>query len=173
MAPPRRSGVTGDREVVAALRELARSLTPVDIDRAAVNSLKEMKNATVEKVKANRNYAGKYPGFPDPSSPRKGGYVDQGIVIRKDGGTKKNRSYSIRTTRRARYLMHLLEFGTAPHFQPNFKGGFMHPGATPKPAMVPSFEEHKDKVPSRFGEAIWLSLSAKAARMNKKTKRRR
>ncbi len=170
---PRQSGVTGSREVVAALRELAQGIDVAAVDRAAVNALEPMLDATVEKMRANRNYPGKYPGFPDPSTPRKGGFLDRGIVIKKDGGSKKKRSYRIGARGRARYLIHLLEFGTAPHFQPNFKGGFAHPGAAPRPAMVPSFEEHKDDVPARFGRAIWLSLSAKAAQMNKKSKRRR
>lgn len=170
---PRQSGVTGSREVVAALRELASGIDIPAIDAAAVQSLEPMLESTVSKVRQNRNYPGKYPGFPDPSTPRKGGFVDKNIVIRKDGGSKTKRSYRISAKGRARYIIHLLEFGTAPHFQPNFKGGFAHPGASPRPAMVPSYEEHKDDVPSRFGQAIWQSLSAKASKLNKKTKRRR
>lgn len=174
MAPPRRSGVTGHVELVAALRELAQSITPADIDKAAVESLDPMLKDTKERIRLNRNYAGKYPGFPDPATPRKGGYVDQGVIVRKDeGNSKTQRSYKLGATKRARYVLHLLEFGTAPHYQPNFRGGFMHPGATPRPAMTPAFEEHKDDVPTAFGEKIWLSLSAKASTLNKKTPRNR
>lgn len=170
---PRQSGVTGSREVVAALRELATGVDIVAIDAAATQALQPMLEATVNKMRANRNFPGKYPGFPDPATPRKGGFVDKNVVIQKDGGSKTKRSYRIGAKGRARYLIHLLEFGTAPHFQPNFKGGFAHPGAAPRPAMVPSFEEYKDDVPSRFGRAIWLSLAAKAAQMNSKPTRRR
>ena len=173
MRRPRQSGITGSKEVVAALRELAQGIDVAAIDRAATQALEPMLESTAEKLRANRNYAGKYPGFPDPRTPRKGGYIDKGLVIRKDGGNKMKRSYRLGVKGRARYVIHLLEFGTAPHFQPNFKGGFAHPGATAKPSMTPAFEEHKDDVPTRFGQAIWLSLSAKAAQLNRKTPRRR
>ena len=168
----RRSGVTGDKALVAALRELAKGVSPAEIDRGAQAAMKPMLEDATLAVRANRNFAGKYPGFPDPKVPRKGGHVDQGLVVKlTDGATKEKREYKLGATRRSRYLIHLLEFGTAPHYQPNFKGGFFHPGATPKPAMGPAFERFKDNVPDLFGQYLWNSLSARAAQLNRKSKR--
>jgi hypothetical protein len=129
MAALRRSGVSGQQEVIAALRALSKTIDGPMIDEAGVDALEPMKDSTVQRIRVNRNFAGKYPGFPNPKSPRRGGHIDQGVVIRKEKGGKEKRSFKITATRRSRYLIHLLEFGTAPHFQPNFKGGFMHPGA--------------------------------------------
>lgn len=163
-----RSGVYGDRSVVAALNELAKGISGAEIDQGAVKALGPMLADTKTRIQANRNYPGKYPGFPQPKSPRKGGHVDQGIIIRKEGASNGTRSYKLGATRRARYLLHLLEFGTAPHFQPHFKGGFMHPGARPKPALTPSFEEHRDEVPAALGRFIWERLALRAQALGRR-----
>lgn len=165
------SFVTGDRDVVAALMELAKGPTPGEIDRAAIASLKPMQNATKARVKQNRNYEGKYPGFPQPTHGRD--LVDRGIVTRRVGSAGKKRGYRMGATGRARSVLHLLEWGTAPHFQPHFKGGFMHPGARPKPAMVPSYEEGKGDVADLFGRALWVHIHAKALALGRKSRKRR
>lgn len=172
MAPLRKSGVTGDKELVAALRELSKGPTEAEIDRAAISAMNPMLTKTVEKLKKSRNYAGKYPNFPQPKVPRSGGHVDQGIVVRKGKSSRTKKVYRLGATRRARYLLHLLEFGTAPHFQPNFKGGFMHPGARAEPVLIPTFDEERGRVPKAFGQHIWSAMSAKIGRL-KKPKRRR
>lgn len=172
MATPRKSGVSGDKELVAALRELAKGPTEAEIDRAAIAAMNPMLTKTIEGLKRNRNYVGKYPNFPQPKVPRSGGHVDQGMVVRKGKSGKSKKVYRLGATRRARYLLHLVEFGTAPHFQPNFKGGFMHPGARAEPVLLPTFDQERGKVPEAFGRLIWSSMSAKIGRL-KKPKRRR
>lgn len=173
MAAPKKSGVTGDKELVAALRELAKGPTSAEVDQAAIAAMQPMLQKTRERLRSTRNHAGKYPGFPQPRVPRKGGHVDEGIVVRKqkDKGTRKQ--YRLGATRRSRYLLHLVEFGTAPHFQPKFRGGFFHPGARATPVLLPTFDEEKGKVPSEFGRVIWTKMSAKIGRMKKAPKRRR
>ena len=174
MAPFRRSGVTGDKELVANLRELAKGPTPAEIDRAAIVAMQPMLSKAVSRFRAARNFEGKYPGFPQPRSPRAGGHVDEGLVVRKSkSSSKKKRAYRLGATRRARYLLHLVEFGTAPHFQPNFRGGWMHPGARANPALIPSYDEEAGKVPGTFGRLIWTVMSSKIARMKKGPVRRR
>ncbi|WPE19960.1 hypothetical protein [Shinella zoogloeoides] len=174
MAPFRKSGVTGDKELVANLRELAKGFTPAEIDAAATQSLRPMLAKTKNRLKKARNFVGKYPGFPQPKVPRSGGHVDEGIVVRKQRVQRKNkRSYRLGATRRSRYLLHLVEFGTAPHFQPNFRGGWQHPGARAHPSLIPSFDEEASKVPGTFGRLIWSTMAKKISRMKKAPRRRR
>lgn len=174
MAAFRKSGVTGDKELVANLRELAKGPSAAEVDSAAAQSLQPMLLKTKERLKQARNYSGKYPGFPQPRSPRAGGHADEGIVVRKGKATsKKKRSYRLGATRRSRYLLHLIEFGTAPHFQPNFRGGWQHPGARAHPSLLPSFDEESGKVPGTFGRLIWQTMSSKIGRMKKTSRRRK
>lgn len=174
MAPFRRSGVTGDKELIANLRELAKGPSNVEVDQAATQSLRPMLTKTKDRLKQARNYAGKYPGFPQPRVPRVGGHVDEGIVVRKQKTAGKGkRSYRLGATRRSRYLLHLVEFGTAPHYQENFRGGWMHPGAKAHPSLIPSFDEEAGAVPKSFGNLIWNSMAAKIARMKKPKATRR
>lgn len=172
MATFRKSGVTGDKELVAALRELGKGPTSAEVDRAALQSMEPMRTKTATKLRSNRNYDGKYPGFPQPRVPRVGGHVDEGIVVRKSKSGSKQKVYKLGATRRARYLLHLLEFGTAPHFQPKFRGGFMHPGARAEPVLIPTFDEERGQVPKTFGQIIWSTMSAKIGRLKKPQRRR-
>lgn len=49
-------------------------------------------------------------------------------------------------------LGHLLEFGTAPHWQPRRQR--MHPGAQPFPHWRPAFEMTKGQVVARLGRSL-------------------
>ena len=173
MAAFRKSGVTGDKELVAALRELAMGPSPQEIDAAAIASMQPMLTKTKERFKRTRDYIGKYPGFPQPKIPPSGGHIDEGIVVRKlKAASKGKRSYRLGATRRSRYLLHLVEFGTAPHFQPNFRGGWQHPGARATPVLIPTFDEEKSGVPDDFGRRIWASMTAKISRLKKAPRRK-
>jgi len=63
--------------------------------------------------------------------------------------------------------LHLLEFGTAPHFQPNLLGGWMHPGSTPRPSMIPAYEHGKDDVIDSMSDDIldWAEREARGVGM--------
>lgn len=173
MAPYKRSGVTGDKELVANLRELAKGFTPAEVDKAATQSLQPMLKKTRDRLKVARNFVGKYPGFPQPKTPRSGGHVDQGVVVRKNkASSKAKRSYRLGATRRSRYLLHLVEFGTSAHMQPNFRGGFFHPGARAHPSLIPSFDEESGKVPKAFGSLLWSNMARKISRMKRAPRRR-
>lgn len=174
MAPFRRSGVTGDKELVANLRELAKGPTAAEVDRAATQSLQPMLEKTRKRLRDNRNYFGKYPGFPQPKVPRGGGHVDEGVIVRKSRvSSKSKRAYKLGATRRARFLLHLVEFGSQRHWQPLFRGGWMHPGARAHPSLTPSFDEESNKVPKTFGSLLWNTMAKKISRMKKSTRRRR
>jgi hypothetical protein len=174
MAPLKRSGVTGDKELAAALRELAKGPTVREIDQAAAVAMAPMLEKTKSRFQALRNYIGKWPGFPQPSANPPGGHVDEGIVFRKSGkqGAKK-RYFRLGATRRARFLLHLLEYGVASHWQPRFRGGWLHPGAKAHPSLTPSYDEEKSKVPETFGRIIGQNMAAKISRLKKGPRRRR
>lgn len=170
----RKSGVTGDTELVAALRDLAKGPSAQEIDDAALSSMRPMLVTTRERLRKTRDFIGKYPGFPQPKEPPTGGHVDEGIVVRKMKVTSKSkRSYRLGATRRSRYLLHLVEFGTAPHFQPVFRGGWQHPGARATPVLIPTFDEEKSNVPAAFGRKIWETMSAKISTLKKSPRRRK
>lgn len=174
MAPLKRSGVTGDKELIAALRELAKGPTPAELDSAANQAMSPMLAKAKARFKAARNYVGKWIGFPQPSVPRVGGHVDEGLVFRKSGtqgGSK--RYYRLGATRRARFLLHLLEFGTSPHWQPRFRGGWWHPGAKAHPSLIPSYDEEKGVVPERFGRIIAQFMASKISKLKKGPGRKR
>lgn len=159
-----RDSVTGDRELARALRALAKGPSARDIDGMAGRALRPMLNDVKERLRRLRNYPSKYPSF----FPKQRGsfldHVDKAMVMRKDDRqTRTSRSYRIAATRRARYLLHLTEYGTSPHWQPNLGGGFMHPGAAPKPTMVPAFEAgHADVIIDFGGEvADWLQRAGR------------
>lgn len=64
---------------------------------------------------------------------------------------------------------HLLEFGTAPHFQPN--RGSMHPGAAPKPFLTPAYLSTRNEVVDRFGKRIGQEMEKRAAKLGATVKR--
>lgn len=97
--------------------------------------------------------------------------VKKALVIRRDpnsrsdilthvvGGNPKNPDYR---------LLHLLEFGTAPHMIK----GWMHPGSRKQPFLRPAFEATKDQVIEVLGKEIGPELEKQAARMAKKKARK-
>lgn len=154
--------VTGDKELVQALRALGKGLPVSAIDSSMTAASKPMLDEAVENARAHRQ-SGARP---------KGGHVDEGLVFRKRReSTSKRRNYVIGAVNRARYILHLLEFGTRPHWQPRRFGGIMHPGARPFPVIRPSYENHADKTIERFGKEIWRHVMMAVARNNKSPKR--
>jgi hypothetical protein len=59
-------------------------------------------------------------------------------------------------------VAHLVEYGTAPHWQPNYRGGWMHPGARPYPFARPAFESHKDEAVKIYVQQLWKAIQAAA-----------
>lgn len=118
------------------------------LDQACVASLTPMRNQIAENALPLRQ----------PHTP-KGGHLDEGVAIGKiDSRGKFWRVFWVAFTKRARAIAHLVEFGTAPHWQPRWRGGWMHPGARPKPFARPGYEQTKDDVPAIFGKTMWAGL---------------
>lgn len=137
----------GDADLRRNLAALARA-PGRGLDATCVAALTPMKDQTEANAKRYRQ----------PRQPR-GGHLDQGVVIAKvEGSGSFFRVFWISFRKRARFLAHLVEFGTAPHWQPNWRGGWMHPGARPKPFFRPAFEEKKQDVATIFGQRMWASM---------------
>jgi hypothetical protein len=73
---------------------------------------------------------------------------------------------AMRDGRRPVRYAHLIEFGTAPHFQPG--RGVTHPGSAPKPFLTPAYYQTRDEVVKRFGVRIGPEMEKRAAKLNKK-----
>lgn len=70
--------------------------------------------------------------------------------------------------RRPAKYAHLLEFGTAPHYQPG--RGVTHPGSRPEPFLTPAYDSTKEVVVKRFGQKIGPELEKRAAKLGARTK---
>lgn len=120
--------------------------------------MKPMLEAAKKNARPARNYAGKYPGFPQPKAGRK--HLDQGLNVGAEGSqTKSKRKFLLGAVGRARRIAHLVEFGTRFHWQPRFRGGWMHPGAQRKtPFMTRAYQAHGDQVPTVLGRELWAAI---------------
>jgi len=82
-----------------------------------------------------------------------------------DAGVEKWTRFGFR--RPVKYA-HLLEFGTAPHYQP--KRGVMHPGTRPRPFLGPAYFQTRDEVVRRFGAKIGPEMEKRAAKLKARGK---
>lgn len=155
--------VRGDKELIANIRRAYNSVGGRALDENLLTSLEPMKDQTQENARALRNYPGKHPGWPDPPASPRGGHLDQGLVtvIRFRRGLLFREAW-LTFTRRAKKLAHLVEYGTAPHWQPGLK--FMHPGARAQPFARQAFEETKDEVVASVGKNVWSRISGSIRR---------
>lgn len=71
--------------------------------------------------------------------------------------------------RRPSKYAHLIEFGTAPHYQP--KRGVTHPGSRAMPFLEPAYDANKEKVVKRYGEKIGPALEKRAKQIAAKSRR--
>lgn len=118
----------GDKELRAAL------LRKAVLNRSAVNSAMEDALGPMRDLTETNARALRQPGNP------KGGHLDQGVVsvAMPQLSSRTRFVWWVSFTKRARKIAHLVEFGTAPHDQPN--RGVRHPGARPKPFFRPAFD---------------------------------
>lgn len=152
-----RSILRGDAELRRALKGIP-EFTSRGLDSAVRESLEPMRKQTSLNALRLRQ-----PGSPS------GGHLDQGVVVRKvDGRGKVLRTFWVSFTKRARYLAHLVEFGTAPHLQP--KRRIMHPGARPKPFATPAFESTKDETVATLGRKTWDLIERAALTFGRRAK---
>ncbi|WP_192246050.1 hypothetical protein [Mesorhizobium silamurunense] len=152
--------LTGDVQVRANMRRAAGIYDSRAMDQDMETALEPMRRETERNAVPLRNYAGKYPDFfPQPAGSPPGGHVDENVVSVRVSGTAKRRTWWVSFKRRARTIVHLLEFGTAPHFQKNFRGGFLHPGSRAHPFFRPAFDAKKGEVLATLGRRAWLRLA--------------
>lgn len=161
--------LSGDIQLRNSMKQLGRVYDGRAMDTDMEAALEPMRRETEKNAVSVRNFAGKHSAFfPQPTGAPKGGHLDQGVVSAKVSGSSKRRVWWVSFAKRARYVAHLVEFGTAPHWQPRFKKGFHHPGARPHPFFRPAFDSQKGNVLKTLGERAWLRMSSAAFRTRKK-----
>lgn len=155
-----RSILRGDVELQRALRGIP-EFTSRGLDSAVRDSLEPMRKQTSMNALRLRQ----------PGRSPKGGHLDQGVVVRKvDGRGKVLRTFWVSFTKRARYIAVLVEFGTSPHFQPRRFGGYMHPGARPKPFFTPAYESTKSETVTTLGRKTWGLIERAALTFGRRTR---
>lgn len=144
----RRSEVRGGREIAAALRSMSRAITPAQVDRAHRAALAPMQTSARAHFAANGSF--------------KTGVLPSEFVVVKTGEFE----HKLGCIGMAARLMHIVEFGSAPHFQPG--RGTWHPGAEPKPAFRPAFEETREDALRVAGKSYGDELSRIAAALRRR-----
>jgi hypothetical protein len=149
VAPRVRSIVRGDKEIIANIRRAKNAVGGAAQDKILRDGLEPMKEETIAGALERRQH-----GYNPP-----GGHLDQGVVVARRKARGRNfKEYWLTFRKRARKIAHLVEYGTAPHWQP--RRGIMHPGARPYPFARPAFETTKDIVLQRIGHAIWRRIES-------------
>ena len=158
--------VRGSRETAGNLREMARYVS-TPLNAASRFALQPTLGAARINAKA----------LP---SEEKTGTLAASLTIKRDPKSPKlkpkhqvgpSSDYERNTQfgkRRPVKYAHLLEFGTAPHYQPG--RGVTHPGSKPEPFLTPAYNATKETVVKRFGERIGPELEKRAAKLGVKTK---
>ena len=118
-------GVKGGREAAALLRAMSGALPERRMMQVRQNALRPMQREAQDNFRANGSYVS--------------GVIPKDIVIAETGQAQT----SLGMTGMGAKLGHMIEWGTAPHEQPN--RGTYHPGSEPKPFMRPAFEAMRDQ----------------------------
>ena len=161
--------LTGDKALKANIRRLSRIYTPKLMDLDMEAAIEPLRRTTEKNALPLRNFRGKHSFFfPQPSGRPPGGHLDEGVVSARIVARPKRRTWWVSFARRARYIAHLVEFGTAPHRQDNFKGGFDHPGAKAQPFFRPAFDAEREHVLQTLARRAWLRLSAATSTVRRK-----
>lgn len=153
--------VRGDKETARALRALSQQVA-VPLGATSRFALQPTLKAARSNVKA----------LPLKEST---GTLAASLVIRQKPRTSKlNPTFQVgpdsgfqRATqfgsRRPVKYAHLVEFGTAPHYQPG--RGVTHPGSAPHPFMTPAYFATREEVVRRFGKKIGPEMEKRAAKL--------
>lgn len=162
--------LTGDAQLRRNMARLAKLYDGRTMDEDLEFAAEPLRREAENNARPLRNYVGKYPDFfPQPTKAPIGGHLDEGVEARRvDAKGNKRREWWVAFSKRARKLAHLVEFGTAPHFQKNFRGGWMHPGARPRPFFRPAFDAKKNTVLDRIVSRARARLLTAASRMKRR-----
>lgn len=156
--------VRGSRETAKALRELSKQVA-VPLASTSRFALQPTLRAAKSNVK----------GLPLKES---SGTLAASLVIKQKPRTSKinpvfqvgpdsgfQRATQFGSRRPVKYA-HLVEFGTAPHYQPG--RGVVHPGSAPHPFMAPAYFATREEVVKRFGKKIGPEMEKRAAKLRAK-----
>lgn len=121
------SKVTGYRETARAIRRVAQ-FPRQKVGPASRKALTPMLVKTRANLRKNKSY--------------RRGVVSRSMRIRKLKSTTALSVWTLAATGRGVSVAHLVEGGTARHWQPKRKQ--MHPGAKAKPFLEPAFYDHDD-----------------------------
>jgi HK97 gp10 family phage protein len=157
--------VRGDRETARALRQLAQ-IVSVPLNATSRYALAP----TLAKAKSNAKTI--------PEKERTGTLAASLTIKQAQRSTKLNPVFQVgpdasfeKQTQYGRRkpvkYAHLLEFGTAPHYQPG--RGVVHPGTRPTPFLTPAYYQTREEVVKRFGERIGPEMEKRAAKLAVKT----
>lgn len=129
--------------------------------RLAPEAFTELKAANGKAAEAMVGYARDFVAV-------KTGKLRDSIVATPPGGTAPSYSQGNRIVPEGSWMVtagnsgvryaHLVEFGTKPHFQPNYRGGFDHPGAKAQPFFWPSYRLVRKSMRSRATRALNASI---------------
>lgn len=140
-----KAGVRGGRQLASKLKNIGRAAASVSERRAARQAAIEpiMQDAALN-LMAN-------------------GSVETGLLIKGLAIKPRNRNED-RFGQRGKHssVAHLVEYGTAPHWQPNRFGGVMHPGARPKPFVQPAYQSNKLEAIRIYAAMMWAVITSRA-----------
>ncbi|WP_275782433.1 HK97-gp10 family putative phage morphogenesis protein [Pararhizobium gei] len=147
--------MSGANGIAKAFRAISLNLaTPI------AQASKKAFKPTVEAAKRNL----------DANGSVESGKLKKLITVKRDPKNKAAHHVGPANTDPAYREAHLVEFGTAPHMQPEL--GRMHPGAAAKPFLTPAFEETADEVLQIFGREIGTAIEKAALKAAAKATKR-
>lgn len=134
--------ISGDKEVAALLRRIARTPTSAQAKQARGKALQPIIDEARANLARQRS-------------------VVTGALARSLGVGQKDKNTTAAGPLKGKKhasVGHLVEFGTRPHYQPRRRQ--YHPGARSKPFMRPAFEHHKIHVMEILADEIRKLLGA-------------
>lgn len=153
--------VRGDRETARALRALSQYVsTPLNAtSRFALQPTLKAAKSNARSIPFKED-TGTLEASLTIKKKRGGSKLNPTTQVGPDSGFQRDTQYGSR--RPVRYA-HLIEFGTAPHYQPG--RGVTHPGTRPHPFLTPAYFSTRDEVVKRFGEKIGPEMEKRAAKL--------
>ncbi|RWN33433.1 HK97-gp10 family putative phage morphogenesis protein [Mesorhizobium sp.] len=156
--------VRGARETSRALRELAKQVAvPLSAtSRFALQPTLKQAKANARALPLKEKTGTLAASLVIKQKPRTS-KVNPTFQVGPDSGVQRQTAFGLRKP--VKYA-HLVEFGTAPHYQPG--RGVVHPGTAPRPFLTPAFHSTKEEVVKRFGKKIGPEMEKRAAKLKAK-----
>ena len=156
--------VRGSKETSRALRELSKQIgVPLAAtSRFALQPTLKAARSNVKALPLKESSGALAASLVIKQKPRTS-KVNPTFQVGPDSGFQRATQFG---SRRPVKYAHLVEFGTAPHFQPG--RGVVHPGTAPHPFMTPAYHSTKAEVVKRFGQKIGPEMEKRAAKLNAK-----